>query len=78
MPDTDADVREFQEKLRSLSFNGRRTPSKTIVDHTDTAVVHTTVKDESQDVRVVMKDAVRPHRPEMSFAHACAEMRKES
>lgn len=59
---------EFKEKLRSLSLIGKSTPSKVIVDHTDTAVVHTTVKDESQDVRIVINDAVRPHRPEMTKA----------
>lgn len=51
----------FKEKLRSLSFVSRPTRSKRITDHTDTAVVHTTVKDESQDVRVVLNDCVRPH-----------------
>lgn len=58
-------MNEFQEKLRSLSFMGTKTESKQIVDHTDTAVVRTTVKDESQDVHVVLRDAVRPHCPEM-------------
>jgi hypothetical protein len=67
---------EFVEKLRSIQFLGHRTPSKTMVDHTDTAVVRTTVKDESQDVHVVMNDAVRPHRPEMTKAFADAR-RKE-
>lgn len=59
---------EFKEKLRSLSLIGKPTSSKVIVDHTDTAVVHTTVKNESQDVRVVLNDAVRPHCPEMTKA----------
>lgn len=57
----DAPDPEFREKLRSLSFVGRPTTSKKIVDHTDTAVVETTVKDESQDVHVVMNDCIRPH-----------------
>lgn len=69
---------EFREKLRSLSFVGKKTSSKTIVDHTDTAVVHTTVKDESQDVRVVMNDAVRPHRPEMTKAYQDQKRKEQS
>lgn len=60
---------EFQEKLRSLSFVGRPTASKRTVDHTDTAVVTTTTKDESQDVHVAMRDAIRPHCPEMTKAY---------
>lgn len=67
---------EYGDKLRSLSFVGRRTPHKVLTDHTDTAVVHTTVKDNSQDVRVVMNDCVRPHCPEMTKAYADAR-RKE-
>lgn len=67
---------EFQDKLRSLSFVGRPTASKKTVDHTDTAVVTTTTKDESQDVHVRMRDAVRPHCPEMTKAYA-DQQRKE-
>lgn len=66
----------FQEKLRSLSFVGRPTASKKTIDHTDQAVVTTTTKDESQDVHVLMRDAVRPHCPEMTQAHA-EQKRKE-
>lgn len=65
----------FQAKLRSLSFVGRPTASKRTVDHTDTAVVTTTTKDESQDVHVHMRDAVRPHCPEMTKAYQ--DQRKE-
>lgn len=57
---------EFVEKLRSLNFMGRRTPSKQSVDHTDTAIVTTTTMDERQDVNIAIRDAVRPHAPEMT------------
>lgn len=59
----------FVEKLRTLSFSARPTTSKRIVDHTDTAIVTTTEKAESQDVHVAMREPVRPHRPEMTAAH---------
>lgn len=59
---------EFKEKLRSLSLHGRKTPSKKTVDHTDTAVVTTTTRDESQDVNVRLTEPVRPHCPEMTRA----------
>lgn len=68
-------VSAYQEKIRSLALVGRPTASKKTVDHTDTAVVTTTTKDESQDVHVRMRDAVRPHCPEMTKAHQ--DQRKE-
>lgn len=61
MGTTDAARAEFKEKLQSLSFRHRPTDRKVTVDHTDTAVVTTTEKDNSQDVHVVMNDCVRPH-----------------
>lgn len=67
---------EFQDKLRSLSLIGKPTASKKTVDHTDTAVVTTTTKDESQDVHVAMRDAVRPHCPEMTKGYQ-DQQRKE-
>lgn len=69
MSDTAEMTYGAQLRAKGLSFVAKPTPSKTIVDHTDTAVVRTTVKDESQDVHVVMSDCVRPHCPEMTKAH---------
>lgn len=63
-------MNNYQEKLRSLTFVGKSTHSKITIDHTDTAVVHTTEKNESQDVHVVMNDPVRPHCEEMTKAYA--------
>lgn len=60
---------EYRDKLRSLAFVGKPVPSKVTVDHTDTAVVRTTEKSESQDVHVVMNDPVRPHCQEMTRAY---------
>lgn len=56
----------FKEKLHSISFVSKHTKSKKIIDHTDTAVVTTTVKDESQDVNVTLTDCIRPHDPQMT------------
>lgn len=69
---------EFQEKLRSVSFVGKPTPAKKTVDHTDTAVVTTTTKDESQDVHVRMTAPVRPHRPEMTRAYHEQKRKEQS
>ena len=62
---TDADA-DFREKIRSINFGHRPVGQKKTVDHTDTAIVTTTTKDETQDVHVAMRDAVRPHHPEMT------------
>ena len=61
---------EYRDKLRSLAFVGQRVPSKVTVDHTDTAIVRTTEKAESQDVHLILNDAVRPHREDMTKAYA--------
>lgn len=52
---------EYREKLRSLSFVGTPVPSKVTFDHTDTAVVRTTEKDETQDIHVAVDRPVTPH-----------------
>lgn len=52
---------EFKEKIRSLSFVGAPVASKVTYDHTDTAVVRTTEKNESKDIAVHMGTPVTPH-----------------
>lgn len=52
---------EYRDKLRSLSFVGTPVASKVTTDHTDTAVVTTTEKNESQDVHVSLDRPVTPH-----------------
>lgn len=61
-----ADTVPFKDKIKSISFGHRPVGQKVTVDDTGTAVVTTTTKDETQDVNVLVKDAVRPHHPEMT------------
>lgn len=53
---------EYRDKLRSLSFRGTPVASKVTYDHTDTTVVRTTEKNESQDIHVAVNEPVRAHR----------------